>query len=79
MLKREEVVGLLIGLLISAIVGLFMLPTDKELVHNAYCIDHCKSEIKRGSTQVAIYSSFTYLKAISQCYETCLEEKNGLQ
>ena len=76
MLKREEVMGLLIGLFVVMIITWITLPTQKELKHNAACVEYCKGQVKRGNTDVAVYSSFTYVRAISACYEECIEEKN---
>ena len=74
--KREEVAGLLIGLLVVMLITWLTLPTKQELEHNAECIEQCKHKVKKGDTDVVIYSSFTYVRAISACYEECIEEKN---
>ena len=76
MFKREEVAGLMIGLLVVMLVTWITLPTKQELEHNAECIEHCKHKVKKGDTDVVIYSSFTYVRAISACYEECIGEKN---
>jgi hypothetical protein len=76
MLKREEVMGLLVGMLVVMLITWLTLPTKQELEHNVECIEQCKYKVKKGNTDVAIYSSFTYVRAISACYEACVEEKN---
>ena len=76
MFKRQEVVGLLIGMLVVMLITWITLPTKKELEHNAECIEYCKHKVKKDSTEVPIYSGFTYVRAISACYEECVEEKN---
>jgi hypothetical protein len=73
MLKREEVMGLLIGMLVVMLITWITLPTEQELALNAECIEYCKKEIKRGNADVAIYSSYTYFRAMSACYEGCTE------
>ncbi len=76
MFKREEIMGLLIGLLVVMLVTWITLPTEKELEHNAECVAHCKNKIKKGDSDVIIYSSFTYVRTVSACYQECIEEKN---
>mgnify|MGYP003113789251 FL=1 len=76
MFKREEVMALLVGMLVVMLITWLTLPTKQELEHNAECIEQCKYKVKKGGTDVAIYSSFTYVRAISACYEECIEEKN---
>ena len=74
MFKRQEILGLLIGLVVVMLVTWFTLPTEQELVHNKGCFEYCKKEIKRGNTDTDIYSGYTYVRAISKCYEECVEE-----
>jgi hypothetical protein len=74
MFKREEIVGLLIGLVVVMLVTWLTLPTKQELAHNKECVEYCKKEIKRDNADAGIYSSYTYVRAISQCYEECIEE-----
>ena len=72
--KREEIVGLLIGLVVVMLVTWITLPTEQELVHNKECVEYCKKEVKRGTADSGIHSSYTYVRAISKCYEECVEE-----
>ena len=76
MINREEVKALLIGMLMVMLITWITLPTEEELKLNAECIKHCKKEIKKGNTDIAVYSSYTYFRAISACYEECVEEKD---
>jgi hypothetical protein len=73
MFKSEEIKGLLIGLLVVMIVTWITLPTVKEAKHNKECIAYCKKEIKKGNADIAVYSSFTYVRAMIACYEGCVE------
>jgi len=76
MINKQEIVGLLIGLLVVMFVTWITLPAEKALETNAGCIEFCKDKTKRGESEIRIYSTFTYIKAMSICYEKCIEEKD---
>ncbi len=78
MLKREEVVGVLIGLLIVVVVVLCTLPTEESKQINRECYEECKALINQKKVR-GMWSGASYFSKLSDCMDCCVEEKNELQ
>ncbi len=77
MLKREEIKGLLIGLLITMVVVALTLPTKETLEINKKCFEECKLLIKKNKdNSKSMWTEATYFSRLEDCIEVCTEEKN---
>ena len=75
MFKREEVVGLLIGLLVTMVVVALTLPTKQSLEINRECYESCKILIKERKEK-DFWSGATYFSKLGDCMDVCTEERN---
>ncbi len=75
MLKREEIIGLLIGMLITMIVVALTLPTEESLEINRKCFEECKMLIVEEEKK-SFWSEASYFSRLEDCIEACTEEKN---
>ena len=75
MLKRQEVVGLLIGLLITMAVVALTLPSEKTKEVNKVCYEDCKMLIKEDKKK-RFWSGASYFNKLGECMEACTEEKH---
>jgi len=73
MLKREEVLGLVIGLFIVMIVVALTLPTEKVKEVNRQCYKECKLMVKQDKKR-SIWSGSSYFSKLGDCMEACTEE-----
>ena len=78
MIKREEVVGVLIGLLIVMVVVLCTLPTEESKQINRECYEECKKLINQKKVR-GVWSEASYFAKLGDCMDVCVEEKNELQ
>jgi len=75
MLKREEIMGLLIGLLIAMVVAALTLPTEESLEINRKCFEECKLLIVEEEKK-SFWNEATYFSRLGDCIDACTEEKN---
>tara|TARA_A100001515_G_scaffold126422_2_gene111653 strand:+ start:311 stop:556 length:246 start_codon:yes stop_codon:yes gene_type:complete len=75
MLKREEVLGLVIGLFIVMIVVALTLPTKETLEINRVCYEECKLLVKKNKDR-GFWTGATYFGRLGDCVEVCTEEKS---
>ena len=75
MLKREEIMGLLIGLLITMIVVALTLPTKESLEINKQCYEECKILVKKNKDR-GFWTGATYFSRLGDCVDVCTEEKD---
>jgi len=75
MLKREEIMGLLIGLLITMIVVALTLPTKELLEINKQCYEECKILVKKNKDR-GFWTGATYFSRLGDCVDVCTEEKD---
>jgi hypothetical protein len=75
MLKREEIMGLLIGLLITMVVVALTLPMKETLEINKECFKECKLLVKKNK-DAGFWTEAKYFSRLGDCVEVCTEEKN---
>jgi hypothetical protein len=72
MFKKEEVLGLIIGLFIIMLLVWVTLPSDHDRVISKKCFQTCKKIIEQMDIESGIFSGPLY--EMSECYEECVGE-----
>ena len=72
MFNKEEILGLLVGLLVIMLLVWVTLPSEHDRVISKECFKSCKEVIERMDIESGIFSGPLY--EMSECYEECIEE-----
>ena len=75
MFKREEVLGLVIGLFVVMVVVALTLPTEEAKEISRECYVECKLMVKQDKKR-SIWSGASYFSKLGDCVEVCTQEKN---
>ena len=70
--KREEILGLIIGLFTIMLLVWVTLPSAHDRVISKKCFQTCKEIIDQMDIESGIFSGPLY--EMSECYEECVEE-----
>ena len=75
MLKREEALGLGVGLFVVMVVVALTLPTEQVKEINRQCYEECKIMVKQDKKR-NIWSGASYFSKLGDCMESCTQERN---
>jgi hypothetical protein len=70
--NKEEILGLLVGLLVIMLLVWVTLPSEHDRVISKKCFKSCKEVIEQMDIESGIFSGPLY--EMSECYEECIEE-----
>jgi hypothetical protein len=71
-LKREEIVGFVVGLLIVMLLVWATLPSEYDRVISKRCYRICKQAVSNMDIEVGMFSGPAF--EMSMCYEACVRE-----